>query len=136
MASVIALDTSPVKVLRAMRGSIIGGRLAYPGVLHVDIRDSAGGIWRLATQDAEFTPADPGALIGKTVEDAEINPDTGELRLRVSGAETLIVTPGSREAPNDPPNWELISPEGLALEFGPGLRWQIASADTRPQATV
>jgi hypothetical protein len=28
-----------------------------------------------------------------------------------------------------PPYWELISPDGLVLEFGPGVRWQISSAD-------
>jgi hypothetical protein len=39
--------------------------------------------------------------------------------------------PGAREASDDPPNWELITPDGLVLEFGPGLRWQISGADTR-----
>lgn len=67
MASVIALDASPLKMPQAMRGSITGALLAYPDVLHVEVRDSAGGIWRRATQDAEFSPADPGALSGKAV---------------------------------------------------------------------
>lgn len=134
MASVVALDASPVNVLRSMRGSVIGARLAYPDVLHVEVRDSVGGIWQLATQDAAFSPGDPGALLGKSVEDAEIDAATGELRLKLSGAETLAVTPAPREAPDDPPSWELITPTGLALEFGPGLRWQISSADTRAPA--
>jgi len=134
MTSVIALDASPVNVLRSLRGSVIGARLAYPDVLHVEVRDHAGGIWRLATQDAEFSPADPGALLGKSIDDAQIDIETGELRLKLSGAETVAVVPRPREAPDDPPTWELITPEGLALEFGPGLRWQIASADARPRA--
>jgi hypothetical protein len=29
----------------------------------------------------------------------------------------------------DPPNWELITPDHLTLEFGSGPRWQIASSD-------
>lgn len=123
-----------MNVLRSMRGSIVRARRAYPDVLHVEVRDSVGGIWRLATQDAEFSPADPDALLGKSVEDAEIDAATGALRLKLSGAETLAVTPDAHEAPDDPPSWELITPEGLALEFGPGLRWQISSADARPPA--
>jgi hypothetical protein len=118
-----------MSVLRAMRGAVIDARLAYPDVLHVVVRDAVGGVWRFATQDAEFSPADPGVLVGKAVEDAEIDAVTGELRLRLSGAEVLAVVPGRREASDDPPNWELMTPDGLALEFGPGLRWQISRAD-------
>lgn len=135
MASVVALDASPVNMLRSMRGLVIGARLAYPHVLHLEVRDSAGGVWRLATQDAEFSPADPTGLLGRAVEDAEIDADTGELRLRLSGADTLAVTPARRQASDDPPNWELITPDGLALEFGPGVRWQISSADAQVPPT-
>lgn len=31
----------------------VDAKKAYPDVLHVEIRDSAGELWRLATQDAE-----------------------------------------------------------------------------------
>jgi len=37
------------------------------------------------------------------------------------------------DAEDDPPNWELVSPSGILLEFGPGLRWQISSADCQPR---
>jgi hypothetical protein len=127
----VALDASPVNVLRSLRGSIIAARLAYPEVLHLEMRDSAGGTWQLATQDAEYFSADPGELVARSVENAEIDPATGELRLRLSNDEVLMVAPAQREALDDPPNWELITPNGLALEFGPGMRWQISSADAR-----
>jgi hypothetical protein len=132
----VGLDASPANVLRSMRGSVTGARLAYPDVLHVEVHDAAGGIWRLATQDAEFSPNDPTELVGSAVEDADIDPDTGELRVRLSGDALLTVTPARREASDDPPNWELITPDGLALEFGPGMRWQISAADApaRPAA--
>jgi hypothetical protein len=129
MASGLALDASPANVLRAMRGVILGARLAYPDVLHVEIRDDAGGIWQLASQDAQFAPADPGTLGGKAVEDAAIDAGSGALRLGLSNGKALTITPAPLEAADDPPNWELITPDGLALEFGPGLRWQISSAD-------
>jgi hypothetical protein len=121
-----------MNLLRSMRGSITAAHLAYPDVLHVELRDARGGIWRLATQDAEFTPSDPAEIVGLRVEYAEIDEDSGELRLRLSGNTLLRVTPAPQEASDDPPNWELISPHGLALEFGPGMRWQISNADAIP----
>ena len=129
MATVVDLDVSPANVLRSMRGSIIDARVAYPQVLHVEIRDSAGELWRLATQDAEWSPSDPDGLIGRSIEDAEIDEGTGELRCKLSDGSLLDVKPAAREASDDPPNWELITPGGVVLEFGPGVRWQISSAD-------
>lgn len=132
MASAVAFDASPATVLRALRGVIVSARLGYPDVLHLEVRDQAGGIWRLATQDAQFVPTEPDTLAGKTVEDATIDSVTGELSLGLSDGDALKVSPARREATDDPPNWELITPDGLALEFGPGLRWQISPADTSP----
>lgn len=128
MATVVALDSSPANVLCSMRGSIVDARTAYPDVLHVEVRDSEGDLWRLATQDAEWTPTDPAELVGKTIEGAEIDEETGELRCRLSGGSLLDVKPAAQEADDDPPNWELITPGGMLLEFGPGVRWQISSA--------
>jgi hypothetical protein len=128
MASVVTLDASPAKVLRALRGLIVGARLAYPDVLHVEIRDAAGGLWHLATQDAKWSPSDPSELHGSSVGGAAIDERTGALRLALSDG-SLMVVPGPREASDDPPNWELTTPDGLLLEFGPGLRWQISAAD-------
>jgi hypothetical protein len=125
----VALDASPANVLRSMRGSIVGARIAYPEVLHVEIRDSSGELWRLATQGAEWSPSDPSDLVGQSIENAEIDEGTGELRCKLSGGSWLDVKPAAREADGDPPNWELITPGGVVLEFGPGVRWQISSAD-------
>ncbi len=129
MATVVALDASPATVLRSMRGSIIDARIAHPDVLHVEVRDTSGELWRLATQDAEFSPSDPAQLVGRSIEDAEIEETSGELRCRLSDGSVLDIRPAAAEAEDDPPYWELISPGGVVLEFGPGLRWQISSAD-------
>ncbi len=64
----VLLDASPVNVLRSMRGSIVDARVTYPQVLHVEIRDSAGGLWLLATQDAEWSPTDLSKLAGRSVQ--------------------------------------------------------------------
>ena len=129
MATAVALDTSPLNVLRQMRGSILDARIAYPDVLHIEVRDSRGDVWRIATQDAKWSPADPAQLIGRSIEDADIDEETGELRCKLSDGEALDIKPSAIESEDDPPNWELISPAGIVLEFGPGVRWQISSAD-------
>jgi hypothetical protein len=129
MATAVVLDASPLNVLRQMRGSIVDARIAYPKVLHVEVRDAQGDVWRLATQDAEFSPSDPARLIGRSIEGADIDEETGELRCRLSDGEVLDIKPSATEAEDDPPNWELIGPTGIVLEFGPGVRWQISSAD-------
>jgi hypothetical protein len=129
MATSVALDTSPSTILRSLRGQIIDARIAYPGVLHMEVRDEAGDLWRFATQDAEFSPADPAELLGHLVKDARIDAETGGLRCDLSDGAVLDVKPALREADDDPPNWELITPDHLTLEFGPGMRWQIARSD-------
>jgi len=131
MATVVALDASPTTVLQSMRGEIIDARIAYPDVLHVEGRDRQGGLWRLATQDAEWSPSDTAQLTGRSIGDAEIDETSGELRCRLSDGSVLDIKPASGEAEDDPPYWELITPAGVVLEFGPGVRWQISSADAR-----
>jgi hypothetical protein len=68
-------------------------------------------------------------LLGHSVDDAQIDETTGVLRCKLSGGSVLDVKPAKREADDDPPNWELITPGHLTLEFGPGMRWQIARSD-------
>jgi hypothetical protein len=116
-------------LLRSLRGSIVNAQIAYPTVLHVEILDLDGGVWRLATQDAEWSPSDPNQLIGRTIDHAEIDDASGQLRCVLSDGSTLDVSPAAGEGPSDPPYWELISPAGLVLEFGPGVRWQISGAE-------
>jgi hypothetical protein len=129
MATVVALDTSPTTILRSMRGVIIDARIAFPEILHIEVRDAQGEVWRLATQDAEWSPSDPAQLVGRSIEDADINEESGELRCKLSDGTVLDIKPAEAEAEDDPPYWELISPAGVVLEFGPGVRWQISSSD-------
>jgi hypothetical protein len=120
---------SPAKMLRSMRGSIVDARIAYPDVLHIEVRDSRGDLWRFATKDAEWSPSHPGQLVGRSIDDVAIDGETGELHCMLSDGSVLDVRPGAIEAEDDPSNWELVSPAGIVLEFGPGLRWQISGAD-------
>lgn len=128
MATIDDLDVYPSALLDGMRGAIVHAGLAYPEILHLEVRDGNGAVWRFATQDVDWFPEDLEALHGRSVEGAVIG-STGELTFSLSGGSTLRVVPGQMEAHDDPPNWELLTPHGLSLEFGPGLRWQVSSAD-------
>ncbi|MFL5873476.1 MAG: hypothetical protein ACJ75T_08395 [Solirubrobacterales bacterium] len=132
MTIVVAEKASLASLLRSLRGEIVDARPAYPEILHVEVRDRDGDLWLLATQDAEWTPLDPAALIGQTIEGSEIDEKTGELRCRLAGGAVFAVQPAEQEAPDDPCNWELITPGGVALEYGPGFRWQISDANAPP----
>lgn len=127
MATIDDLDVSPSSLLRRMRGEIVHAGLAYPEVLHVEVRDERGSLWRFATQDADWSPEELEPLHGKRVVDAVIAA-SGALTLHLSDSSTLSVVPGPIEVPDDPPNWELLTPDGVSLEFGPGPRWQVASS--------
>jgi hypothetical protein len=125
----MSLTDEIANVLRSLRGSIVDAHIAYPEVLHVEVRDSSGDVWRLATQDAEWSPSDPSQMVGRSIDDVAIDGETGGLRCILSDGSVLGVRPAAIGAEDDPPSWELVSPTGVALEFGPGLRWQISGAD-------
>ena len=129
MPVAIALDSSPANVLPEFRGPIVAAQVAFPDVLHVEVRDANGELWKLATQDARWSPEDPQALRGQSIMRAGLDPASGELRCDLSDGSMLVVASDAASAKDDPPSWELITPTGVVLEFGPGMRWQIASAD-------
>lgn len=54
---------------------------------------------------------------------------SGELRCKLSDGSLLDIKPAAAAAEDGPPYWEVISPGGVVLEFGPGVRWQIGRAD-------
>src|SRR5690348_17630530 len=93
MTIVVAEKASLASLLRSLRGEIVDARPAYPEILHVEVRDSDGDLWLLATQDAEWTPTDPAALIGQTIEASEIDENSGELRCRLASGAVFAVQP-------------------------------------------
>jgi hypothetical protein len=121
------LDVSPSNLLSSLRGQVVGARRAHPDVLHIDVRDSHGAIWRLATQDSEWSPSDPAKLVGRSVQDAAIDEQSWVLRCSFADGTTLEIKPSEKESGSDLPYWELLSPAGAILEFGPGLRWHFTA---------
>ena len=121
-----------MNVLRSMRGSIVDARIAYPEILHLEVRDARGDLWRLATQDAQWSPADPAQLLGRSIEDADIDEGTGELRCGLSDGTVFRVKPAAVETEDDPPNWELLSPAGIVLSLAPEYAGRSVALTRRP----
>jgi hypothetical protein len=118
----------PTTVLRSMRGSIVDARIAYPDVLHVEVRDTNGELWRLTTQDADWSPSDPTQLAGRSIVDAEIEETSGELRCKLSDGSALGCQGRRTRGRRRSAHWELIGPAASWSSSGRDS-WQISSAD-------
>jgi hypothetical protein len=129
MAIDVALTTSPANVLEALRGEIVDARLGYPEVLQLTIRDRENRTWQLASQDAGFSPRDPSRLLDLSIAAATIETTTKALVCELSDGSRLEIRPDAQKpGVGDPPYWELLTPFGQVLQFGPGLHWQINEA--------
>ena len=121
-------DISPAMLLGRVRGRVTAARLTYPERIRVEVTDADGGLWRLATWDAEYSPSDPEALIGKSVVDTSLDDSSGVLTLRFSGGTCFTATPIPVED-DDVENWEFFTPESLVLSYGPKGQWQVGRSD-------
>lgn len=90
--------------------------------------------WKFMTQDAEWEPKDAVGLLGRRVCGADLNDRTWELRLELQEGGVVTIWPGEspgvgeRRSAEGPPFWEVITPAGSLVEFGPGFRWQVSDA--------
>jgi hypothetical protein len=74
-------------------------------------------------------------LVGRSIDDASIDEESGELRCKLSDGSLLDIKPATVET-EDPPYWELIQPCGCRPRVRPRGRWQISSADASGIASL
>ncbi len=127
MATVTS-DTSPAALLDRFRGTVTMSGLTYPDRAAIDVADAEGGEWHLTTWWANYSPADPEVFGGKAVVSADLGEPPGTLTVGFSDGTTFVVTPVPDEEDDAIENWELFTPEGLVLTFGPRGRWQLSRA--------
>jgi len=133
MATVIP-DLSPSDLVDRFRGTIFYAAPGYPEVIHFRVKDGDGCEWWFSTFYAEYSPSDPDTFPGKTIVDADLKP-SGKLTLGFSDGSEFKVTPGPLEpgeSVEDLETWHLYTPEGLALYYGPGPRWELGPANELP----
>jgi hypothetical protein len=119
--------TSAAGLLARVRGAVTSARLTYPERIHVDVTDSEGGLWSLISWWADYSPSDPDQLQGKTVIGVDLD-TAGKVTVLFSDRTNFTITPAPDEDDDAIENWELFTPDGLVLEYGPKGRWHLGNA--------
>jgi hypothetical protein len=129
MAPTVIPDIAPAALLARLRGQVLEANRAYPETVQFKLRDADGGEWWLATQWADYYPSDPADILGKVVDDAKLDERTGDLTFTFSdGSEFKVVSRPQEEPGDDLEHWDLFTPEGLVLVWGPDASWQLKRA--------
>jgi hypothetical protein len=126
--SIVIPDTSPASLLARVRGSVTEARLTYPERVHLEVMDIHGGRWLLATWEAEYSPTDPEEFSAKTVVSAVLDDRSRVLTIGFSDGTDFTVTPIPDDEDDAIENWELFTPDGLLLTYGPWGRWHLGKA--------
>jgi hypothetical protein len=127
--SAVTLDIAPADLLARFQGLVVGTRLTHSKRIYLDVVDMEGGKWRLVSWHAKYSPTDPGDNRGKTVNNAEAGERSGVLTVSFSDGTSFTVTPTPDEADDAIENWELFTPDGFVLAYGPRGRWLLGRAD-------
>jgi hypothetical protein len=123
--SLVIPDISPSELLEGFRGPIVDAHPAYPETIHLEVRDAAGGLWKFATHDADYSPSDPDVFPGKTLVSADLEGPLGNLTIGFSDETRFRVTVAPPDGEDDPVNWRLYTPDGFVLAWGPGVKWEL-----------
>lgn len=117
--------------LRGLHGRVMAANFGYPDGLLLDVIDGKGQKWRFSTWDSAWEPHDPEAFLGHTLTGTSLD-DTGRLHMEFEGELVLTVTPGEFESWDDPPYWEILTPDGQTVEYGPGPSWRVKESNAAP----
>jgi hypothetical protein len=123
MNQAVIPDTSPSELMAALRGEVVESVPGYPEVLHLTLRDKQGQTWGFSTFDSTWSPSDPDAFQGKTVRSADLDVASGKLTIGFSDDSTLTVVPTPGVEADDLENWQIFTPDGFVLDYGPGQKW-------------
>lgn len=128
MTRVLSYTLSPAAAVEHLRGDITDCHRGHPDVLQLTIRDRDGDEWHLTTLDASWWPTDPSELAGRRIVDGALDV-SGVLRFALADGGSFVVRPEPRAGNDDPATWEILTPDDLSLEFGPGQQWRVARSD-------
>jgi hypothetical protein len=129
--TVVAPDLSPASLLARFRGNVVCSRPAFPDVLQLHVRDADGGLWRFLTFEADYLPTAPEEFLGKVVVLANIDAASGQVGIGFADGSLLTVVPFALKPDEVDANyesWQLFTPDGLVLNYGPGEHWVLKRA--------
>lgn len=122
---------SPTDLLARFRGEVVCSQPAYPDVLQLHVRDADAGLWRFLTFEADYFPPTPDAFLGKTVIAGDIDIPTGKVTIGFLDGSSLRIVPFAlepAEIDDDYETWQLFTPDGIVLNYGPGEHWLLKKA--------
>jgi hypothetical protein len=127
--SAVALDNTPIHLLARFRGLVVGTRLPHSRRTYFEVIDATTGRWRLRTWRASCSSTDDGNHLGKTILSVEIDDQSGVLTISFSDGSSCFLSPNPDSQDEGLEYWEIFTPEGLILAYGPSGRWLLGSAE-------
>lgn len=122
-------DISPTTVLARFHGQVTEGRLTHSKRIYLEIEDARGGRWRLISWEADYTATFPGFPGTKTVTAADFDLGSRTLTVSFSDHTSLTLAAIPDEADDAIEHWELFTPEGMVLAYGPWGTWRFGDKD-------
>jgi hypothetical protein len=127
--STVTSDTSPTDVLGCVRGTVTDSRVTSSRRIQLTVTDVAGGKWHLVSWEASYSASDAERLDGRSVVKTDLDAESGLLTVGFSNESYFTLTPTWRVDDESVEDWELSTPEGLVLTFGPKGQWQLGRSD-------
>lgn len=140
--------------VRSASGRVVSAQRGVGDEALIRAEDGDKRVWRIGTQASAWVLASPEAVFNAgAAESDDLDEALGTLvdvrldRLEITKAWALVlVLEGDRwlevearlgepQPPaDDPPYWEVFTPEGLVLSVGPGSWWGLASSRDEPES--
>jgi hypothetical protein len=127
--SAVELDIAPVDLLARFRGLVVGTRLPHSRRTYFEVIDEESGRWRLRTWRTTYSSTDSGDNQGKTIVGVAVDECSEALTISFSDESSCSVAPSPDYVDDDGENWELFTPDGLVLAYGPRGRWLLGRVD-------
>jgi hypothetical protein len=128
MSTVIS-DTSPIELLASVGGTVTYARVTSSRRLELTIADPAGGSWRLISWEATCSPSDVGGLKGTSIAEVRLDSGSGVLTIGLSDGKALSLNPNREVDDESIEDWELFTPDGLVLAYGPKDRCHLGKSN-------
>jgi hypothetical protein len=127
--STVIPDISPSDLLGRFRGTVSDAHNPSSSRVRLDVRDGAGGKWHLVSWEASYVSSETGRLEGKVIVEVGLDPASEVLTVGFSDNSQLTLTPQREPAEEAIEDWELFTPDGLVLAYGPRGHWQLSRSD-------
>lgn len=126
--SIVSPDTSPADLLRRLQGLVSDARFTHSGRIQLVAVDAMGEVWRLVSWESDYAASDSAAPRGKVIAGADLDARSGTLTVGFADGAHFTLTPNQEDGDDDAIEaWELFTPDGLVLTYGPAGRWQMDS---------